>query len=393
MKRRFARRNDFVKSSQIREILKVTEQPEMISFAGGLPAPELFPVEDIKKACIEVLNTNGQASLQYATTEGYTPLREKVCQRLKRLGIDSDIDNIIITTGSQQGIDLSGKVFIDEGDTVVCESPTYLAAINAFRAFMPKFAEVKMDEEGMDMEDLERILKETPNVKFIYSIPDFQNPTGRTMSISRRKKMIELANRYDVIIIEDNPYGEIRFAGEKVPPLKHFDTQGRVIYLSTFSKILSPGLRLGWVCADKEFIERYVPFKQNADLHTSIFTQMVADKYLEIADVEKHIQKIRDSYRHRRELMIKCMDEEFPKCMKHTVPDGGLFIWAQLPEGMDANKLLKISLENKVAFVPGESFYPNSGFKNMMRLNYSSMTDEKIIEGIKRLAKVIKENM
>lgn len=391
MNKKFARRTQSLKPSEVREILKVTERPEIISFAGGLPAPELFPIEEIKKACIEVLNDKGQAALQYSTTEGYIPLREAICGRMKNLNIETSIDNVIITTGSQQALDLSGKLFIDEGDTIICESPTYLAAINAFKAYMPKFQEVAMDEEGMIMEELEKTLIANPNAKFIYTIPDFQNPTGRTMSLSRRKKLVELANQYDIVIIEDNPYGEVRFAGEKLPPVKHFDTEGRVIYLSTFSKIFAPGLRLGWICADTEFIDKYVPFKQNVDLHSDIFAQMITAKYMELFDIEAHIEKIREVYRHRRELMINCIKEEFPKNVKYTLPDGGLFIWVQLPENVDTSKLFVKALENNVVFVSGQSFFPNGNCKNGLRLNYSNMPDERIIEGIKRLAKVIKE--
>lgn len=391
MNNKFAKRTQNLKPSEVREILKVTQRPEIISFAGGLPAPELFPVEEIKKACIEVLNNEGQSSLQYSTTEGYIPLREAICGRMKNLQIETSIDNIIITTGSQQALDLSGKLFIDEGDTIICESPTYLAAINAFNAYMPKFQEVSMDEEGMIMEELEKTIKAVPNAKFIYTIPDFQNPTGRTMSLSRRKKLVELANKYDMVIIEDNPYGEVRFAGEKLPPVKHFDTEGRVIYLSTFSKIFAPGLRLGWICADKKFIDKYVPFKQNVDLHSDIFAQMITAKYMELFDIEAHIEKIREVYRHRRELMIKCIKEEFPENIKYTLPDGGLFIWVQLPENIDASELFVKALENNVVFVSGQSFFPNGNCKNAFRLNYSNMPDERIIEGIKRLAEVIKE--
>ena len=391
MNHKFAKRNDYVKASEIREILKVTENPEIISFAGGLPAAELFPIEELKKVCFEVLDKDGEASLQYSTTEGYVPLRKSICKRMEALGINSTVENVIITTGSQQALDLSGKVFIDEGDTIICESPTYLAAINAFKAYMPRFKEVAMDKDGMIMEDLESVLRGNPNAKFIYTIPDFQNPTGRTMSLDRRKKLIELANKYDVIIIEDNPYGEVRFAGEKIPPVKHFDTEGRVIYISTFSKIFAPGIRIGWICADAEFLERYVPFKQNIDLHTNIFSQIMTYKYMEMYDIEDHISKIREVYKHRRELMIQCIKKYFPKNIEYTLPDGGLFIWVELPSNVDSAEVFTKSIANNVAFVPGAPFFPNGGFKNTFRLNYSNMPDERIIEGIKRLGKVLQE--
>ncbi|RMD02545.1 PLP-dependent aminotransferase family protein [Clostridium autoethanogenum] len=388
---KFSKRNNFVRPSDIREILKVTERPEIISFAGGLPAPELFPVDELKNVCTEVLTECGEASLQYSTTEGYIPLREAICKRMETLSIKTSLDNIIVTTGSQQALDLSGKVFIDEGDTIICESPTYLAAISAFKTYLPNFKEIPMDEEGMIMEELEKALKDNPNAKFIYTIPDFQNPTGRTMSLERRKKLVEIANKFDIVIIEDNPYGAIRFAGEELPPVKHFDTEGRVIYLSTFSKIFAPGLRLGWICADKNIIQKYVPFKQSADLHTDIFAQMITAKYMEMYDIEQHIQKIKEVYRHRRELMIQCIEKYFPKDIKHTLPDGGLFIWIQLPSNMDASDIFTKAIKNNVAFVAGESFFPNANFKNSFRLNYSNMPDDRIIEGIKRLGEVLKK--
>lgn len=244
MENKFAERTHLVKPSKTREILKITERPEIISFAGGLPAPELFPVEALKDACNAVLNEEGAASLQYSTTEGYIPLREAISQRMKVIGINTTIENVLITSGSQQAIDLTGRLFINEEDTIICESPTYLAAINVFKSYNAKFVEVAMDDDGMVMEELEKKLREYPNTKFIYTIPDFQNPTGRTLKLERRKRMIELANQYDVLIVEDNPYGAIRFAGEALPPVKHFDTESRVIYLSTFSKIFTPGLRL-----------------------------------------------------------------------------------------------------------------------------------------------------
>lgn len=389
MGNRFSKMSSQVKASATREILKVTERPEVISFAGGLPAPELFPVEGIRKACDAVLKESGAAALQYSTTEGYVPLREAICARMKAIGIETSVDHVIITSGSQQGLDLTGKLFIDEGDTVICESPTYLAALNAFKIYRANFVEVAMDDDGMIMEELEKTLQAHPEAKFIYTIPDFQNPTGRTMKLERRKKMIELANQYDVLIIEDNPYGAIRFAGKSLPPLKSFDTEGRVIYLSTFSKILAPGFRLGWICADSVFIEKYIAFKQSADLHTDSFVQRVAAKYIELFDLETHIQKIKACYKERREIMIQSIHDFFPKNIKHSTPDGGLFIWVELPENIDTQEVFNECLKHDVAFVPGESFFPNSARKNMFRLNYSNMPKEKIVEGMKRIGKVL----
>ncbi|MDQ0882039.1 PLP-dependent aminotransferase family protein [Peribacillus sp. V2I11] len=389
MENKFAERACLVSSSETREILKVTERPEVISFAGGLPAPELFPVEALKVACNAVLNEEGAASLQYSTTEGYGPLRDSICQKLKAIGIDSTSNNILITSGSQQAIDLTGRLFINEGDTIICESPTYLAAINAFKSYNANFEEVAMDNDGMIMEELERKLQEHPSAKFIYTIPDFQNPTGRTLNLQRRKRMIELANQYDVLIIEDNPYGAIRFAGEDIPPVKHFDTENRVIYMSTFSKIFTPGLRIGWICADQSFIDKYVAFKQTADLHTDSFAQRITAKYMELYDMEEHIKKIKAVYKARCTEMLNCLEEFFPENLSYSKPEGGLFIWIELPEGVDSKHIFTECLKNNVACVPGVPFFPNGTQKNTLRLNYSNMPEDQIIEGMKRMGDVL----
>lgn len=390
MTNRFAKRAEKVKASEIREILKYTEKPEMISFAGGLPAPELFPVEEIMEVCSEVLKNEGQKALQYGSTEGYGPLRQFIVDRMKKVGINTSVDQTIITTGSQQGLDLTGMIFLDEGDTVICESPTYLAAINAFKAYMPKFVGIEMDEEGMIMEELEKALIANPQAKFIYTIPDYQNPTGRTMSINRRKRLVELANQYDVIVVEDNPYGELNFEGEILPPVKHFDTEDRVVYLSTFSKILAPGLRVAWICANPEIIHKYVLFKQGTDLHTNIMAQMMTAKYTEMFDIEKHIARIKEVYKRRRDLMLDAIKKEFPDNVKVTNPQGGLFLWVELPNNINAREVLVKCLENNVAFVPGGSFFPNQPKENTCRLNFSNMSEDKIVEGIRRLAEVLK---
>ncbi|MGY6209037.1 aminotransferase-like domain-containing protein [Cytobacillus firmus] len=389
MEHKFAERARFVTSSETREILKVTERPEVISFAGGLPAPELFPVEALKEVCNAVLTEEGAAALQYSTTEGYIPLREAICQRMKSAGIDSSIENVLITSGSQQAIDLTGRLFINEGDTIICESPTYLAAINVFKSYNAKFVEVAMDDDGMVMEELEQMLRDHPDAKFIYTIPDFQNPTGRTLKLERRKRMIELANQYDVLILEDNPYGAVRFAGEELPPVKHFDTEGRVIYLSTFSKIFTPGLRLGWICADETFIDKYVAFKQTADLHTDSFAQRITAKYMELYDIEEHINKIKAVYKERCTAMLSCIEEFFPNHLSYSKPEGGLFIWVELPEGIDSAHIFTECLKNNVACVPGAPFFPNGTQKNTLRLNYSNMSKERIIEGMKRMGEVL----
>lgn len=391
MKFNYAKRMDNIKASEIRELLKLTQKPEIISFAGGLPAPESFPVKELVEVGRKVLEETGTQALQYGSTEGYPPLREAISERMAKVMVDSRPDDILVTSGSQQGLDFAAKIFINPGDVIICESPTYLGAINAFRAYEPEFVEVGMDNEGMIMEDLENALKENPKAKLIYVIPDFQNPSGKTWSIERRKKLIELANKYDIVILEDNPYGELRFEGEILPAVKHYDTEDRVIFLGTFSKILCPGLRLGWVAAGPEILNKFIMIKQGADLQSSTISQMEVARFLEEYSIDDHIAKIIELYRGRRDLMMKTIEEEFPKEATYTYPEGGLFTWVVLPEYMNARKLAVKALEQNVAYVPGGSFYPNGGNENTFRLNYSNMDDERIVEGIKRLGKVLKD--
>jgi len=390
---KFADRMNSLKASEIRELLKLTEQPDIISFAGGLPAPELFPVEEMKEIAVKVLEEGGQTALQYSATEGFAPLRQKIAQTMNELGIKVDASNILITSGSQQGLDFTGKIFLNPGDVVICESPSYLGALNAFKAYQPKFVEIAMDEEGMIIEDLEKALEQHPEAKFIYTIPDFQNPTGRTMAVDRRKRLVELANKFNIPVIEDNPYGELRFEGVRPPAIKSFDTEGRVAYLGTFSKTFCPGLRIGWVCAQPEILQKYIIVKQGADLQTNTMSQRELDKFLSEYSLPEHVERIKDVYRKRRDLMLKTIKETFPSEVKYTVPEGGLFTWVSLPKHMDAKEVLKAALEQKVAFVPGGSFFPNGGQENHFRLNYSMMTEEKIVDGITKLGNVLKKLM
>ncbi|EKQ56416.1 MULTISPECIES: PLP-dependent aminotransferase family protein [unclassified Clostridium] len=392
MKFNYAERMSNLKASEIREILKVTQRPEIISFAGGLPAPELFPVEAIKEINRIVLEEDGQNVLQYTTTEGYDPLREWCADRMnKRLGTNFQYENILITHGSQQALDLSGKVFLDKGDVVLCESPTYLAAISAFKSYECSFIEVPTDDNGMISSELENILKTVRNIKLIYAIPEFQNPTGRTWSIERRKALAELAAKYNVIVIEDNPYGELRFEGETLPSIKSFDKSGHVLCLGTFSKIFCPGYRIGWIAGEKELIQKYVLVKQCTDLQCNTIAQRDIAKYLELYDIDKHIEKIREVYRERRNLAIETMEKDFPKGVSFTRPHGGLFMWVELPKEMNARDLLEKCLERNVAFVPGGSFFPNGGHENTFRINFSNMPNNRIVEGIKCIAEVLKE--
>lgn len=390
----FARRMEKIRASEIREILKITQQCEMISFAGGLPAPELFPVEELKQVAVRVLEEAGSKALQYSTTEGYQPLRRQIAERINcKFGAGVESDDILITSGSQQALDFSGKLFLDEGDVVLCESPTYLAALSAFKAYLPRFIAVPTDEDGMIPGALEEILRNTPRVKLIYVIPDFQNPTGRTWSLERRKALIELANQYEIPVIEDNPYGELRFENDILPSLKSLDTKGLVIFTSTFSKTFCPGMRIGWIAADRRYIEKYVLIKQGADLHTSSISQMELSTYLDVYDFEANIRKIIAVYRKRRDAMLAALDETLAGVIKHTRPQGGLFLWVELPEHITAVNLLTECLKRQVAFVPGDSFFPNGGVENTLRLNYSNMPEDKIRAGILRLASTIKEYM
>ncbi|WP_019552227.1 aminotransferase-like domain-containing protein [Propionispira raffinosivorans] len=388
----FARRMDGLKASEIREILKLTQQKDMISFAGGLPAPESFPVEAMQKVAQKVLEQQGSQALQYSTTEGYEPLREKIAERMNRkFATNVQANNVLITCGSQQALDFSGKLFLNEGDIVLCESPTYLAAISALKAYQPRFIAIPTDAQGMVLAELEKTLASQKNVKLIYVIPDFQNPTGNSWPLERRRGFMEIINRYHIPVIEDNPYGELRFENKIIPALKSMDTNGLVIFTSTFSKTFCPGLRIGWIAAEEKFIEKYVLIKQGADLCTSIRSQMEIATYMDDYDFEGNVEKLIQLYRVRRDVMIEMLEKNLPQNVTFTHPQGGLFLWVQLPEDIDASELLQDCLKKKVAFIPGESFFPNGGGKNTFRLNYSNMAELNIREGIKRLVQAIIE--
>ena len=388
----YAKRMDGIKASEIREILKITQREEVISFAGGLPAPELFPVEALKKIAVEILEQSGRTALQYSTTEGYEPLREKIAARLNlKFKANVNSGQVLITCGSQQALDFLGKLFLDEGDVVLCESPTYLAAISAFRAYCPRFVEVPTDDEGMLVNELEKILAQTKRIKFIYVIPDFQNPTGRTWSMPRRSRLMELAEQYGIPVVEDNPYGELRFEGEILPSLKSLDTKGLVISTGTFSKTFCPGMRIGWVVAAPAVFEKLVLIKQGADLCTSLRNQMEVDLFMEKFNFEENLSNLVELYRRRRNAMVEALEKFMPADVSFTRPQGGLFLWVKLPDHVESVELLKKCLERNVAFVPGDAFFPNGGVKNTLRLNYSNMPEERITEGIKRLAGVLSQ--
>lgn len=386
----YAERTQKLKASEIRELLKLTEKPEIISFAGGLPAPELFPLERIAEVTTRVINEKGMIALQYASTDGYLPLREIIVEeRVKPTGVNCTVNNILLTNGSQQALEFSAKLFINKGDIIAVESPSYLGAINAFLPYEPEFLEIPMDENGMLVEKLEEALANGANIKMIYTIPEFQNPSGITMSVERRKRLTEIAAKYKIPVIEDSPYGELRFEGEKLPSVMSLDKSGYVINLGTFSKTFCPGLRLGWICADEEIIKKYILIKQGADLQCNTLSQVIAAEFMKEYSLDEHIEKIIKVYRKRRDLMLNTMKEYFPKEVKYTHPNGGLFTWVELKEGLDTKEIGMEALKENVAFVPGASFFASSGKTNCFRLNYSNMPEDKIVEGIKRLATVL----
>lgn len=392
MEYKFAKRMAGMQASAVREILKVTQRPEVISFAGGLPAPELFPVEEIGKVCQEVCAAEGRKVLQYATTEGRPTLRAKIADRMNRkYKSHLKAENILITTGSQQNLDMAGKIFFDEGDVVLMESPTYLAAINAFKAYQPLFKEVPTDEKGMIPEELDKILAETPRAKLIYVIPDFQNPTGICWSLERRQKFMEIVNKYNIPVLEDNPYGELRYEGETLPSLQSMDTKDLVMAMGTFSKTFCPGLRIGWLAAPITLMKEFVKVKQSADLHTSAFDQAIIDRYMDEYSLDDHVAEINKLYKHRRDLLLKTMEETFTDGTTWTHPEGGLFLWLTFPEGVSARKVFDKCIEKNVAGVLGEFFYPNIKNDRHMRINYSNMPDDRIVEGVKRMAEALKE--
>ncbi len=396
---RYAHRMQKMGSSVIRELLKLTEQPDIISFGGGLPAPEVFPVKEFKEACNYVLEHFGAQALQYSTTEGYRPLREMIARHTSRYSVPITPDNILITSGSQQALDFIGRLFINRGDYVALESPTYLGALQAWNAYGAQYISVPADEDGMIVDELEKALRIGP--KFIYILPNFQNPSGSTLSLERRKKLVDLADKYGVPIVEDDPYGQLRYEGEHIPSVVSLDSayrgyneqcySGNVIYLSTFSKLLAPGLRLAWVVAPEPVIKKLVMTKQAADLHTASFNQYVAYEVAKGGFLDEHVNVIRATYKERRDVMIEMMEEMFPSEVRWTHPKGGMFLWGMMPEGMDAAEVLRVAIERKVAFVPGESFHPNGGGANTMRLNFSYSSPDNIREGITRLGTTLKE--
>jgi 2-aminoadipate transaminase len=385
-----ARRTDRLQSSIIRELLKITMVPGMISFAGGLPAPDAFPVRDFQDACQWILSHEPEQALQYGPTEGLPQLKDYLIEAMAKYEIPAVRGNILFTNGSQQALDFIGRVFINEGDTIITEEPTYLGAIQAWNVYGPRYVTVPLDDDGMRMDLLEKALQENPGAKFIYVLPNFHNPAGTTLTLERRHRLVELAAEHRLFIVEDDPYGELRFEGQDITPIYAMHKEN-TIYLSTFSKTLAPGLRLGWIVAPERVMAHMIQAKQGADLHTSTLVQHLAYDICQRGLIRAHVRRIRAIYRQRRDAMLQAMETHFPPEVTWTRPQGGLFLWVRMPESIDAEELLKVAVEEKVAFVPGHAFYPEGkGGRCCMRLNFSYSPPEVIQEGIERLGRAMK---
>ena len=392
MKYKLAKRMGLMESSVVKNILKATQDPETISFAGGLPAPELFPVDAIAKISQEICTIEGKNVLQYSPSEGRRSLRAAIAQRTnKKYGTKLEAKNILITTGSQQNLDFAGKVFIEPGDIVLTESPTYLAAIMAFKSYEAVFKEVPTDNEGILPAELDKILAANKKVKLIYVIPDFQNPTGICWSLERRKDFMAVINKYNLPVLEDNPYGELRYEGTTLPSLQSLDTKDLVMAMGSFSKTFCPGLRLGWLAANEDILQEFIKIKQTSDVHTSAFDQAIVDRYMKEYSLDDHIKEINALYKKRLNVIISAMEEYFTDGTTWTHPQGGLFLWLTFPNGISSQKVFDKCIEKKVAGVLGECFYPNGNNDHHMRINFSNMPEDRIIEGIKRMAQALQE--
>ena len=393
---RYALRTQSMKSSVIRELLKLTADPDVISFAGGLPGADLFPLDEFQAAADRVFRERGAHALQYSTTEGEPELREMIARHTTRYGIAVTAENVLITSGSQQALDLIGRVFLNPGDHVLVEAPTYLGALQAWSAYQAEYLTAGMDEHGMRIHELAAALRGGP--KFIYALPNFQNPTGVTLTLDRRRELVRLADEHGVPILEDDPYGQLRYEGDHLPPLVTLDADyrglrrseysGNVLYLSTFSKTLAPGLRLGWIIGPADVIRRLAQAKQGADLHTSTLVQLIAWEVARSGFLDQHVRRLRLAYRERRDAMLTAMAQHFPPEMTWTRPAGGLFLWATLPPALDATAVMKQALAEKVAFVPGAPFYPDGQGLHTLRLNFTAARPDVIAEGIARLGRV-----
>ncbi len=386
-----------MRKSEIRELLKVAQDPEIISFAGGLPSPNSFPVQDLQGVVKSVLEHHGEVALQYGTTQGLTELREAIAERACKDGMDTTAENVMITSGSQQALDTIGKIFLNPGDVALVGLPTYLGGINAYRSYEGNLVGVPLDKDGMIIDALEEkiieLQKEDITPKFIYVVPTFQNPAGVIMPEARRKKLVDLANEYDLVIVEDDPYGKLRFDVDHIKPIKSFDDEGRVIYMSTFSKILSPGFRLAWTIASDELSRKMIICKQALDLCTNTFTQFIVNDFMRSGSLDLHIMKVCEMYKPKRDIMMKAMENYFPDGYVCNKPKGGMFAWATLPEGIDTEIMFLDALKEKVAYVHGKAFSVDGSGGRSMRLNFSYANSEKIEEGMKRLGAVIDKKL
>lgn len=386
-----------MRKSVIRELLKVTQDPEIISFAGGLPNPKTFPVKELEEVLDYIMENHGKQALQYGTTQGFRNLREAIAERSSKDGIICEPDDVIIVSGSQQALDTVGKLFLNPGDTALCGLPTYLGGINAFRSYEANLTGIPLDEDGMIIDILEEKIKElikddiTP--KFVYVVPTFQNPAGVVMPESRRKKLIDIANEYNLLIVEDDPYGKLRYDTPPVKPIKSFDDIDQVIYMSTFSKILSPGFRLAWTIANSEITRKMIICKQALDLCTNTFTQYLAWEFMRRGSLDLHIMKICEIYKPKRDIMMNAMEKYFPDNYTCYKPKGGMFAWVTLPKGIDTETMFLDSIKEKVAYVHGKAFHVDGEGDRSMRLNFSYSTNEQLEEGMKRLGSVIKKKL
>jgi 2-aminoadipate transaminase len=377
-----------MKTSAVREILKVAERPDILSFAGGLPAPELFPVEAIAQAHAEVCANEGPAAMQYSTTEGFGPLREWICAHLAERGLQITTEQVLITAGSQQGIDLAARVMLDPGDVVVVENPSYLAALQNFGGYEARIEVVGSDDEGMRVEELDDLATRC-RPKLIYVIPNFHNPKGTTLSLERRLALVRFAQQHRVLVLEDDPYGELRFRGAALPSLASLDDAGVVIQLGTFSKTLAPGLRLGWSVSSRELMRSLTIAKQSTDLHTATLAQRATARLLSKFDYDTHLARLRAAYGERCQAMLDALEEHMPEGTRWTHPDGGMFLWAELPRGLRGEDILPRAIEQQVAFVPGSPFFAVNPRSECIRLNYSNRSPELIDEGMRRLGSVL----
>ena len=393
-----ASRTKGMKSSAIRELLKLTQEPDVISMAGGMPAPELFPLREIEEACRQICRENGARALQYGATEGHGPLKEYLATKMHKYGVPALPGNVLLTHGSQQALDLVGKVFIEAGDYVLTSRPTYLGAIQAWNAYQAHYQTVNLDEDGMVVDEIEqaydKVLAESGRPpKFIYVLPNFHNPAGTTLSLERRERLADIATKLNIPVLEDDPYGELRFEGEDIIPICTLIPE-RTIYLGTFSKTLAPGLRLGWIVCPEALMERFVQAKQGADLHTCTFAQYVANDICQRGLLKHHVSQLRERYKERRDTMLDALAELWPEGCSWTHPQGGLFLWARVPEFIDTTEFLQEALAEKVAYVPGVNFYPNlDGGHNAMRLNFSYCPPDLIVEGIRRIGVALKKKL